>query len=166
MPRPNDPPQKGLLRGLVAYRVIRDIAQTSDYLRRWSLRLPFGWSLKLHEIVRPDDDRCEHDHPWWFWRLILRGGYVEEIEGVTRVRKPLSLTYCGAKFRHRITELRAPSSWSLVLCGPKLERWGFYTKAGWMHWRAFVDAAVSARVMWCEDGRLILRNADRPENVR
>lgn len=134
-------------------RVIRDLAGNADYLLRWSLWLPFGASLKLHKIVRPDDDRCEHDHPWWFVRIVLKGGYVEEVEGKTFTRRPGSVTWCGRGFRHRITTLRAAASWSLVLCGPKRDAWGFFTRDGWMHWRKFVDESKSQRVLWCDDGR-------------
>ena len=74
---------------------IKDLSQSETYLRRWSLWLPFGWSLKLHCILRPDSDRCEHDHPWWFWRLVLSGGYWETT-GVDQqaFRRPGSLSYC------------------------------------------------------------------------
>lgn len=60
---------------------ITDISQSEIYLRRWSMWLPFGWSLKLHHILRSDSDRCQHDHPWGFWTLILWGGY-DELVGI------------------------------------------------------------------------------------
>lgn len=144
---------------VLTYRVIRDLAQSQDYLRRWSLWLPFGLSVKLHEIVRNDEDRCEHDHPWWFVRVILCGGYVEQIAGRLYFRRPWRpwapwrVYLCRPSFRHRITFLPAGSSWSLLLCGPNRERWGFYTLSGWMHWRDFVKAAWGHRVLWCDDGR-------------
>lgn len=50
---------------------------TGPWMVRWSLLECFGWSLKLHHILRSDEDRDLHDHPWSFLSLILRGGYWE-----------------------------------------------------------------------------------------
>lgn len=161
---------------MISKRVITDISQTAPYLVRWSLWLPFGLSLKLHLILRPDDDRCSHDHPWWFVRIILWGGYWEEwslnapYENNTKqpsmvFRKPWRpwapwrIYFCGLRFRHRITDLPRGRSWTLVLCGPRSQAWGFFTTGGWMHWQKFVDAARSQRVLWCDDGRVL--NEDR-----
>lgn len=146
---------------MITKRVITNIAADKAYLVRWS--------LKLHQILRADDDRCTHDHPWLMVRAILWGGYVEEYAtvqdediGELKVRRlkpwrpwaPWRIYTGSLAFRHRIKELPRGSSWSLVLCGPKSDTWGFYLHGGyWMHWRQFVDAARSARVLWCEDGQ-------------
>src|ERR1700733_7651031 len=42
------------------------------YVRRWYLETPFG-SIRVHHWLHSDDDRAFHDHPWWFWTLVLRG---------------------------------------------------------------------------------------------
>lgn len=133
---------------------ITDISQSETYLRRWSMRLPFGWSMKLHHILRPDSDRCQHDHPWAFWTFILWGGYYEftgEEQKLNRARVG-RIYYRPANFRHRITVLPRGHAWTLVLTSGRKREWGFFTRDGWMHWRAFVDAARSARVLWCHDG--------------
>ncbi len=143
---------------IVTNRTITNIEGSAPYLVRWSLWLPFGWSLKLHKIMRADDDRCSHDHPWIFLRFILWGGYTEEFSKAdeptkTIERKPWRLSYCGANFKHRITKLTTTHSWSLVLCGPSVREWGFFTREGWVGWRTFVNMARSARVLWCDDGK-------------
>ncbi len=147
----------------VTKRVITDLYRTAPYLVRWSLWLPFGWSIKLHQILRADDDRCEHDHPWCFLRIILKGGYLEVVGADKRVavRKPWRpwapwrVYWCGPDFSHRILDLLSGTSWTLVICGPRMREWGFFTREGWMHWRSFVDAAIGKRVLWCDDGREI-----------
>jgi hypothetical protein len=51
----------------------------NPYLLRWHL-LPkdkYPINLYLHRMVRDDDARALHDHPWWFMSIILAGGYVE-----------------------------------------------------------------------------------------
>ena len=46
--------------------------------RNWFMRLlP---SIRIHEILLPDEDRHMHDHPWDAQTIILRGWYVEERE--------------------------------------------------------------------------------------
>lgn len=133
---------------------ITDISQTEVYLRRWSMALPFGWSIKLHHIMRTDSDRCQHDHPWGFWTLILWGGYDELVGEEQKLGKlrPGRIAWRPASFRHRIVALPKGSAWTLVLTRGREQEWGFYTREGWMHWRTFVDAARSARVLWCHDG--------------
>jgi hypothetical protein len=48
------------------------------YMRRWWI-IPRNRFLNiyLHQILRDDDDRALHDHPWWNVSIILRGGYFE-----------------------------------------------------------------------------------------
>jgi len=144
---------------IITNRTITDLKGTAPYLVRWSLWLPFGLSLKLHKIMRPDDDRCAHDHPWWMIRIILWGGYTESHGTDSKVshRKPWRpwapwrIYYCGPTFRHRILELPHRISWSLVLCSGRKREWGFYTKFGWLDWRKFVQQARTTRVLWCDD---------------
>lgn len=140
-------------------RIITDIVGNAPYLVRWSIKLPFGLSLKLHQILRPDSDRCSHDHPWWMLRIILWGGYFEAFGPDHKIthRKPWRpwapwrIYPCGAEFRHRILSMPKGSSWSLVLVGGRARDWGFYTHAGWIHWREFVNSTRTSRVMWCDD---------------
>lgn len=151
---------------IVTQRDINDISEKQLYLRRWSLWLPFGWSIKLHKIVLPDHDRCQHDHPWWFIRIILWGGYVEDRGSKKVIIKPWRpwapwrIYPVFGNFRHRIDHLLNGPSWSLILCGPKNREWGFFTKEGWMHWKKFIQEAKTARIMWCSDGRE-LKNDDQ-----
>lgn len=68
-------------------RDIRKFTEGDDrlYLRRYYLT-PDWWIFRwlpvrifLHHIVRDDDDRDPHDHPWKFWTFILWGAYRENI---------------------------------------------------------------------------------------
>ena len=148
---------KNLIKRIVSFRIIKDLSMKNNYLYRWSLWLPFGVSIKIHRIVRNDRDRCEHDHPWWFVRFILYGGYTESIHGKKYVRRPWRpwafwrIYPCAPSFRHRITKLTKKENWSLVICGPNRGYWGFYTKKGWVRWQKFLKHKF--RVLWCEDGK-------------
>lgn len=141
----------------ITYTKILDLGRTEDYIHRWSLWLPFGLSMKIHKIVRPDNDRCEHDHPWWFIRFILHGGYKEVIKGKEYNRLPWRPWFfwriypCLPSFQHKITKLHKPYNLSFVICGPNRGKWGFITKKGWIHWKKFLNAKKKNVVLWCND---------------
>jgi hypothetical protein len=87
-----------------------------------------GWRLDLHKFIRADDLTCFHTHPATAIRIILWGGYTEEID--TRIPgrvlydyRRLMPGYIGIvrpELCHRVHELRnGHSSYSLWLRGPK-----------------------------------------------
>lgn len=117
-------------------RVIRDEATGDPYLIRWELIVTRWFSLKLHRILRPDWARDLHDHPWWFVALVLRGGYVEEVE-YAHIRKVRWFNWKPATGAHRIVTVK-PNTWTLVLTGPRCRKWGFYTVEGWVHWKRYL----------------------------
>lgn len=140
----------------VRFRTIADFEGNAAYLHRFSLR-----RYKLHNIVRADGDRCSHDHPWWFVRIILYGGYTEiygpdNRERELKVWRPWffwRIYWCPHDFRHRITKLtNGINSWSFVITGTSERPWGFFTKEGWMKWQDFVYSPIKTRVLWCDDG--------------
>jgi hypothetical protein len=54
------------------------------YLKRWYI-IPRNryFNIYLHQILRSDDDRALHDHPWWNVSFILKGGYWEHCRMVS-----------------------------------------------------------------------------------
>src|SRR6266853_6456811 len=57
------------------FRYRSDVIDT-NYMRRWTIETPLG-QIRLHHILRSDNDRHYHDHPFDFVSLILSGGYIE-----------------------------------------------------------------------------------------
>lgn len=130
-------------------------ADGTPYMERYWLR-PYsedrqGWAVRLHHIVTEDYDRELHDHPWDFWSLVLRGGYLEARPygtepdfnapgGCERVRfterRAGSFAHRRATDRHRIVAVEK-DTWTLFVTGPKRQWWGFYTPTGKQHWRHF-----------------------------
>lgn len=51
---------------------------TPAYMLRW-WRLPRNWAFNIyyHIVLRSDDDRALHDHPWMSFSIVLDGGYYE-----------------------------------------------------------------------------------------
>lgn len=122
------------------------------------------WALMLHKMWRPDDDACHHDHPWSFWTLVLKGGYVEQVtvkhgKGFdlrppwirTRRNRPGMLLYRPAEHTHRISYLPNHTCWTLVLRFKKRRSWGFHTKRGWEPWKRFMRLRDKLGVLWCGD---------------
>lgn len=117
-----------------------------DYMRRWIARSPWG-TLRIHNILRSDEGRDVHDHPFDFTSIILRGGYIEhrlgcdclfrggrtyEIDPSTcREYTPGSIVRLKAEEFHRL-ELHNGPAWTFVIAGPYRRVWGFQTKNGWI----------------------------------
>jgi len=131
----------------------------SLYMSRWILFETRFLSARVHHIATADYDRHLHDHPWNFWSIVLRGGYIE--------RRPVDIDPCFSRFsgttsqeRCSVTERRAGSiarryatdrhsvdlvakdTWTLFIYGRKRQWWGFYTPAGKVY---FADYSVLAK---------------------
>lgn len=120
------------------------------YLVRLTLFTCPWFSIKLHVILRDDDDRALHDHPWPFVTIIMVNGYYEETKlsgGTSRVRyrAPWTIHYRKAQYTHRV-ELTDPSrpAVTFVITGRKTRKWGFHCPEGWTYWRDFDTAGGCA----------------------
>jgi hypothetical protein len=66
-----------------------------------------GIHIDLHKMVAKDDPECFHTHPALAIRLVLRGGYVEEIEGGRhRMWRPGMFGLVRPALSHRVAGLR------------------------------------------------------------
>lgn len=81
----------------------------------------FGCVVQLHMFVRADDPGCFHTHPAYAARIIVWGGYVEELgDGRLRAWRPGMIGVVPPDLEHRIDRLiNGRSSWSIWLRGPK-----------------------------------------------
>lgn len=98
------------------------------YMERYWLIKPSRWlpfSIRLHHILRSDDDRHLHDHPWSYCTIILRGGYTEIRERSQRWYGPGSVLFRGWKGFHRLVVPDGQTTWTLFMMGPYKHRWGF-----------------------------------------
>lgn len=111
----------------------------NPYLRRWWLQKdPARSSVYLHQMLRDDDDRALHDHPWPNTSIILDGTIREVTPGGSRMLTPGSITHRKATDSHRLEIVDGPA-WSLFITGKRCREWGFHCPQGWRHWREFVD---------------------------
>src|SRR3546814_13486763 len=137
---------KGILRVLHARIVDRRPpnfvigGQQDPYMRRWWV-IPRNRfiNIYLHQVLRPDDDRALHDHPWINLSIILDGGYWEITPGPNdrhqhRWCPPGTITFRRAAAAHRldlaedIQGQRIPC-WTLFITGPRIREWGWIGRA-------------------------------------
>lgn len=125
---------------------------TSDTSDRWKT----GHGARIHHILRSDDDRHLHDHPWSSTSIVLIGGYLEVMPtdphqepaadekpgGTVAVwRSPGDVVHRDATSRHRLIIPANTTAWSLFLMGDYEQGWGFYTPNGKVPWREYLGMA-------------------------
>jgi hypothetical protein len=120
------------------------------YLLRWWLLRTKYLRIYLHKIMRDDDDRALHDHPWWNISIVLRGGYREVTAAGAEWRGPGSIVVRRATAAPRL-ELPVRNGgirycWSLFITGPRIREWGFHCPNGWRVWHEFVDTRDRGQV--------------------
>ena len=111
-----------------------------NYLRRWWI-VPRNnqHNMYLHEILRSDDDRALHDHPWENISWLLEGEYLEHLpDGSVVHRKAGDFVKRAAEALHRLEIPEGGRAVSLFITGPKVREWGFACPQGWRHWKDFV----------------------------
>lgn len=116
---------------LISLAMRRPFKHIGNYMGRWWLfnprwKTPWLFAIRIHHIMRPDADRAIHDHPFNFRSFILKGWYWEEdVMGHMRRYKEGDTYRTAAERFHRITEVPPDGVWTLVICWPKRQRWGF-----------------------------------------
>jgi hypothetical protein len=90
------------------------------------------FGIYVHFIYREDLDPWSHDHPWNFWRMVLKGGYIENYSDdpsrglfSPQMILPWRPLWFPTNHAHRITMVK-PGTVSLVLVGRKQRTWGFW----------------------------------------
>ena len=141
----------------------------NPYLLRWWV-IPRNrfFNIYRHRILRNDDDRALHDHPWWNVSIVLKGELVEIIPAPWQMRttphqligkmwtharhlKRGSIVFRKATAAHRLEVRNGPVE-TLFITGPVIRDWGFHCPQGWKHWRLFTAADNPGQVgKGCED---------------
>ena len=139
-----------------------DIASAVDpadvYMRRWWLFNPYDghdtggtytarvkWcpiSIRIHHILRPDQDRHLHDHPWNARTIVLMGGYFEERPGRALHHRGKGAT-ASLRFGefHRITSVDPThGAVTLFITGKYRGTWGFQVDGRKVPYREYLSA--------------------------
>ena len=119
------------------------------YLIRWIIfKTPIG-GLMVHKFLSSDVDKELHNHPFPFITFVIKNGYTEEYyeneEKKTRVIQAPNIRFNPSGHTHRVTINEDKKPISIVLRGPKVREWGFFTECltpkgivkKWEHWKDF-----------------------------
>jgi len=85
----------------------------------------FPLSIRIHKIIKPDNDRHLHDHPWNARTFILKGWYTEERQDRFRLRSQGDTSRLNFGEYHRITEVCTDGVYTLFITGKYRGTWGF-----------------------------------------
>lgn len=134
---------------------------SSQNRRRWNLPI----SIRVHHIVRPDDDRAMHDHPWNARTIILRGWYTEkrpsdlsktQLSAETQdlinrcsaqghyelaeyfTRRPGDTATLRVGEYHTITDVSEGGVYTLFISGKWRADWGFMVNGVKVWWRTYL----------------------------
>jgi hypothetical protein len=81
-----------------------------------------GFRVDLHKFESADMEGCFHGHPARALRIVLRGGYIEELYGQAgrrRICAPGFIGFVLPETIHRVDHLLNGPSWSLWIRWPK-----------------------------------------------
>lgn len=125
-------------------RIPADESIPAYMLRWWRIPRNAFFNIYYHRVLRSDDDRALHDHPWWNFSIVLSGGYFEHriLEGGVHTKvwhEPGTVRFRrSGDYAHRL-ELRGyrtsgheiPAE-TIFITGPVLRRWGFHHPERWV----------------------------------
>jgi hypothetical protein len=153
------------------------------YMHRWwRIARNAYFNIYYHIVLRGDDDRALHDHPWFNFSIVLDGGYWEHTINEGGVHSKIWYGPGSVRFRragtfaHRLELATNGGNMSVVgapkelpvktifITGPVLRRWGFHHPDQWVDaydWDSFLAARNERNLMPMgagSDGAISTRN--------
>jgi hypothetical protein len=129
---------KALGMRLLEKSVISD--ESGPYMVRWRIIDCQWFGIYLHKIMRSDNDRHFHDHPFDFLSIMLAGGYSEVTPQAVVKRNAPSVCFRRAEHLHRL--ILSSLCWTLIFRGGRRRQWGFQTDDGWVDWEHYGPHAL------------------------
>lgn len=111
--------------------------QRDTKTRRWNW-IPFA--IRVHHILRRDEDEHEHNHPWEARTIILDGWYVEQRNDSNPRISLRDVGYTGAigaKQFHRILDVSRGGVWTLFIMYKFRGEWGFNVKGKFIPYKEY-----------------------------
>jgi hypothetical protein len=108
-------------------RLIKEIKSKSGKLhfRRWEILKTPWFSIWIHGIYAPDEDKHLHNHPWDFKSIVLKGNYIEETENGYIIQHPGKYNSRNGEDFHKIKQLISESVYTLFISTPVKRDWGY-----------------------------------------
>lgn len=113
------------------------------HFRRYRLISTPWFNIYVHQILKSDEDKHFHDHPWHFASLLLKGAYRERSSYSPRWSSVITFDYyAGQIVRHLAHDahsltLLTSSVWTLVFTFGKKRVWGYQTDNGWIDFKTY-----------------------------
>jgi len=107
----------------------------------------FDIAVRVHEILRSDEGRDPHDHPWPYVTIVLRGGYYEAVyddDGFwldTKWHGPGSVLFRPSGTWHMLTLPSGRPATTLFITGRKAQTWGFNVNGKKVPYREYLGGA-------------------------
>lgn len=112
--------------------------------KRWP-RLP---SIRIHHILRADDNDHPHDHPWNARTIVLDGWYVEQRVGApARVMRRGDTGPILFESFHHIERVSEGGVYTLFITGAYGGGWGFLVDGAKVPWREYLARYGAAPAM-------------------
>lgn len=107
------------------------------HFQRWAVFETSLVSLYIHKILKEDKDLHQHNHPWNFVSIILKGCYLvselfaEDYSHLYLRHKSFgSVTKMTYDDFHKIVKIEKGPVWSLLLAYGKRKSWGYLVNGG------------------------------------
>ena len=116
------------------------------HFRRYRLFQSPIFAIYIHNIMKSDEDRHKHDHPWNFVSIILEGAYEEEFTQPPYHFTETHKVYMSGDFVHHPAEdahkltLISDNVITLVFAYGKRRVWGYQTEKGWIDFKTYRQA--------------------------
>jgi len=116
-------------------KLIKEIRSKEGKLhfRRWQLLKTSWFSIYIHGIYAPDQDKHLHNHPWDYKSLVLKGSYIEETNNGVNLLKFGSVTSRNGEDYHKIKTLLTNSVYTLFIVSPAKRTWGYQVNGKCMY---------------------------------
>lgn len=120
-------------------KVKPDLNIGPEQLYRWHL-IPKNriFNIYLHKILKSDEARALHDHPWWSLSIPLSGQMHEVNQnGLVKISKWVP-AFRKATHQHRLI-VKDPV-WTLFITGRVVRKWGFWPNGVFVPYRKFLNS--------------------------
>lgn len=96
----------------------------------------FDWKLMVHFFVPYAEDTDPHDHPRSFATLVIKGGYLDIVDGKVERMERGRFRFRRSTHAH-ITAASSAGAWTIVVMGPLERPWGFIKNGRWWPWKKY-----------------------------
>lgn len=120
------------------FKIEPDVNIGPDQLHRYFV-IPRNrmFNMYLHKILKSDNAKALHDHPWWSISIPLKGLMAEKTPQGIYILSKWKPKFRKPTYQHSL--IVDKPVWTLFITGPKVRDWGFWPNGRFVHWCKFLD---------------------------